>query len=51
MAKQTVQPPLSAEELAALSVVTSAEREDAARMWRADAPRGAKEILDAEEDV
>lgn len=51
MAKQTIPPRLSDEELAALSIVTPAERKDAAKMWRADAPRAAKEMLDAEEDV
>lgn len=42
-------PELSDAEAEALSTITPAEREDAAAMWRIDAPAPAKAMLDAPE--
>ena len=42
-------PELTDDEAEALSTITPAEREDAAAMWRIDAPAPAKALLDAPE--
>lgn len=49
MKRQPTPPDLSDDELTALFALTPAEIEDAKSMWRADAPRGGKPLLDAPE--
>jgi hypothetical protein len=49
MRPQSIPPELTDEQLEALSVITAAEREDAASMWRVDCMRQGKALNDAPE--
>lgn len=49
MPRQPIPPLLSDDELATLSTISAAEREDAAAMWKADAPPDGRALLEAPE--